>query len=251
MISSGAETSPPLVLLHGSAANSASWMGDVGHLAKQYRVHAIDVIGEPGLSAPMRPAMHSDNFARWLDDVLDALGIQQASLVGMSLGGWIALDYAVRRPQRARSLVVISLPGIGRQKVGILLKIAFFKRCGDWGTRKLREAILGRPAGDVSPAARKFGEFIELIHRNFRPRMQKIPTFSDEALSKLQMPILAIVGEKDALIDQAETRARLQKASKLAEVRYLDGVGHLILGQTAAVSEFVERSWSRYKLAHR
>jgi pimeloyl-ACP methyl ester carboxylesterase len=251
VISSGDETSPPLVLLHGSAANSASWMGDVGHWAKQFRVHAIDVIGEPGLSAPTRPAMHSDAFAHWLDDVLDALDIQQASLVGTSLGGWIALDYAVRRPQRARSLVVISPSGIGRRRAGILFKIAFYKLCGEWGTRKLREAILGRPAGEVSLAAKKFGEFVELIHRNFRPRREKIPIFSDDALFKLQMPILAIVGDKDVLIDQAETKTRLQKASALAEVRYLEGTGHLVLGQTAAVSEFVERSLTRYEPAYR
>ena len=64
------------------------------------------------------------------------------------------------------------------------------------------------------------------------------------------MPILVIVGDKDVLVDQAETRVRLQKTSKLAEVTYLDGVGHLVVGQSAAVSEFVERSWSRYELVH-
>ena len=64
-------------------------------------------------------------------------------------------------------------------------------------------------------------------------------------------PLVLLHGEKDVLIDQAETRTGLRKASKLAPMRYLDGVGQLILGQTAAVSEFVERSWSRHELAHR
>jgi hypothetical protein len=50
-----------------------------------------------------------------------------------------------------------SKAGEGRQKIGILFKIAFFNLLGSWGKRKLREVILGRVTGDnVSPAVRKF-----------------------------------------------------------------------------------------------
>ena len=52
VVACGEETAPPLLLLHGSATNSAMWMGDVGSLAEHFRVYAVDLIGEPGLSAP-------------------------------------------------------------------------------------------------------------------------------------------------------------------------------------------------------
>jgi pimeloyl-ACP methyl ester carboxylesterase len=48
--------------------------------------------------------------------------------------------------------------------------------------------------------------FVSLIHRNFRPRMVKLPIFRDEALKRLTMPMLAIVGSKDVLLDSAETK---------------------------------------------
>jgi pimeloyl-ACP methyl ester carboxylesterase len=66
----GPEGAPALVLLHGSAFNSVTWMGDVATWASNFRVYAIDLIGQPNLSAPNRPAYGSDAYACWLDDVL-------------------------------------------------------------------------------------------------------------------------------------------------------------------------------------
>ena len=78
VIASGPEDAPPLVLLHGTAFNSTMWMGDVATWATRFRVYAIDVIGDAGLSAPSRPPVASDAHALWLDDVLKGLGIEQA-----------------------------------------------------------------------------------------------------------------------------------------------------------------------------
>lgn len=116
VLTSGPDDGPPLVLLHGSATNSASWIGDVGIWSQQFRVHAIDMIGEPGLSAPSRPPLGSNVYAAWLDEVLNALGVTQAAVIGLSLGGWLAMDYAIRRPDRVSKLVLISPGGIGRNR---------------------------------------------------------------------------------------------------------------------------------------
>jgi pimeloyl-ACP methyl ester carboxylesterase len=241
IIACGDECAPPLLLLHGSAANSSSWMGDVGQWAKRFRIYAVDVIGEPGLSASTRPPLNSDAYVLWLDDVLNALNLQQASLVGVSLGGWMALDYATHRSERVQSIALISPGGVGRQKISILFKVSFFRLFGGWGTRKLRNVIFGRPPENPSPAARKFFEFIALIHQNFLPRTGKIPVFSDAALAKLTMPVLAIVGAKDVMLDSKETKRRLERTSKSSEVCYLDEAGHFIPGQGATISEFLER----------
>jgi len=73
------------VLRQGSGANAAMWMRDIASWAEGHRVYAVDVIGEPGFSAPSRPALASDAYALWLDDVLHALGLGRASCVGVSL----------------------------------------------------------------------------------------------------------------------------------------------------------------------
>src|SRR5580698_6776206 len=120
VVISGPRDAPPLVLLHGAVANSAMWMGEVAAFARSFRVYCIDMIGEPGLSVPARPSLASDAYAIWLDDVVDHLCIDRASIVGVSLGGWLALDYAVRRSERVERVAVLCPGGIGRQKVGIV-----------------------------------------------------------------------------------------------------------------------------------
>jgi pimeloyl-ACP methyl ester carboxylesterase len=103
----GPASAPPVVLLQGSGANAAMWLRDIASLARHHRAFAVDMIGEPGFSAPSRPPLTSDAHALWLDDVMNALGLVRGSFVGMSLGGWLALDYAIRRPDRVEKVVVI------------------------------------------------------------------------------------------------------------------------------------------------
>ena len=83
VLASGDRTAPPVVLLHGSGTNSASWMRDAPAWAQQYRVYAIDMIGEPGLSAPSRPPLASWAYAEWLSDVWAGLGLEKAAVVGI------------------------------------------------------------------------------------------------------------------------------------------------------------------------
>jgi pimeloyl-ACP methyl ester carboxylesterase len=63
VIASGREDAPPLMLLHGPAFNSVTWMGDVAAWSAHFRIYAFDVIGHPGLSAPSRPRYDSDAYA--------------------------------------------------------------------------------------------------------------------------------------------------------------------------------------------
>jgi pimeloyl-ACP methyl ester carboxylesterase len=250
IVACGSEKAPPLLLFHGAVANSAMWMGDVAAWAAHFRIYAVDMIGEPGLSAPSRPPLASEAHALWLDDVMQALSLTRASMVGISLGGWLALDYATRRPERVESLVVLCPGGIGRQKIGTALKVIFLRLFGAWGLGKAREMILGRAPSDPPPSVRKFIEFMTLIADNFRPRMVKLFMFSDGALRRLSMPVMAIVGAKDALFDSAATKRRLERHVPHAQIRYLPEAGHLITGQTAVILEFLRTAIIGGSMSH-
>ncbi|HLH00672.1 MAG TPA: alpha/beta hydrolase [Bryobacteraceae bacterium] len=241
VVACGAKDAPPLVLLHGGAANSAMWMGDIAAFAAAFRVYCVDLIGEPGLSAPSRPRLASDAYARWLDEVFDGLSIVRVSIVGVSLGGWLALDYSTRRSERVERLAVLCPGGVGRQKVGIVFATLALRMCGSWGKGKLLERILGRAPADAGPAVKAFGDFVALIHRHFRPRMVKLPVFSDDALRRLDMPVLAIAGGRDVMLDSASTKARLERCAPKAEVVYLPEAGHFIPGQTGRVVGFLRQ----------
>jgi pimeloyl-ACP methyl ester carboxylesterase len=242
VIASGPQGAPTVLLLHGGAANSASWMGDVATWARSFRVYAVDMIGEPGLSAPSRPPLESEAYALWLYEVLAGLGIERAALVGISLGGWLALDYATRRPERVSALALLCPGGVGRQR-NVLLWAAPLMLFGAWGRRfVMRRLGAGAISDGASPAIKAFAGFMDLIQANFRPRTRALPRFADEALRRLAMPVLAILGGKDAMLDSAGTRRRLAANVPHAEIRWLPDDGHFLFGHAQTIDAFLRQA---------
>jgi pimeloyl-ACP methyl ester carboxylesterase len=234
VVASGAERSPPLILLHGGGTSSAMWSSPVARWAGRFRVYAVDLIGEPGFSAPSRPPLGSDAYATWLDEVMQALSVQRAALVGLSMGGWMALDWATRRPERIERLALLSPLGLGRQRMSFLLRMLPLLALGDWGRRRLLRVAVG-PA-QLPP---DLMEFMFLASKHFRPRMEQFPPFPEAALRKLTMPVLALLGAKDVILDAAESRTRLQRCVPHATVHVFPDMGHGLEDPSAEVLGFL------------
>lgn len=227
---------PPLVLLHGSGTNTTMWMGDITTWAQHYRTYAIDIIGEPGLSAPSRPPLASNAYAQWLDDVQQGLGITNASIVGTSLGGWLALDYATRQPQRVARLALLCPGGIGRQKTGWLFKTLPLRPFGRWGIRRSARTVTGLNTPEAQPVL----DSLVLTFTQFNPRTQRLPVFTDDALRRLTMPVQVTVGGRDAMFDSQGTARRVHQCIPHATVNLLAEAGHAILGQTDPILTFLQ-----------
>jgi pimeloyl-ACP methyl ester carboxylesterase len=236
VVVSGDPSAAPVVLFHGSGTNSAAWMRDVAIWARHSCVYAVDIIGEPGLSAPSRPPLGSSTYAEWLDEVWAGLGLDEANIVGISLGGWLALDFAIRRPNRVGSLVLISPAGIGRQNYGVLLKCAVLRMFGTWGLLKSLEIVSGKKAAIPTPMV----DALLTVFRNFRPRMERIPRFTDTDLACLSIPVQVVVGSDDALLNSSETRERVERCVRAARVVTVEKAGHILPPQTVAVAQFLE-----------
>lgn len=234
VIVSGDSDAPPLVLLHGSGTNSTAWIRDVAEWSQHCCVYAIDTIGEPGMSAPSRPPLVSDRYAKWLDDVWSHLGIERASVVGISLGGWLAVDYAVRHPEKVISLSLLSPAGIGSQNVATLLKLGLLRMCGTWGLRKSFALVAGREV----PKA--LSDAITTVFKHFRPRREEIPIRTDEELARLEMPVQLILGGRDVLLRSQETQQRMERLVRQLRLICLDNEGHILPPQTRVVLEFLK-----------
>ncbi|MBB5139804.1 pimeloyl-ACP methyl ester carboxylesterase [Thermocatellispora tengchongensis] len=102
-----AGTGPPVILLHGGKATSASWAHLVPTLTPYGTVFAIDTLGDAGASIQQRPLTDAHQRAQWLDEVLAGLGCDRAHLIGLSYGGWMALNQAVHRPSRVASVTAL------------------------------------------------------------------------------------------------------------------------------------------------
>jgi pimeloyl-ACP methyl ester carboxylesterase/putative sterol carrier protein len=102
----GSPDRPPLLLLHGLAATKASWLTVVPQLAKRHRVIALDLPGF-GRSSKPRGAYDAPWFADQVRGVLDALSIDRAFLAGNSMGGRVAMETAMRHPERVEAIACL------------------------------------------------------------------------------------------------------------------------------------------------
>lgn len=242
VVGAGPSQAPPVVLLHGAGFNSAAWTGDIPTWSTSRRVFAVDVIGEPGRSAPSRPSFDTDAYAVWIDDVMDHLEVDVAGFVGTSLGGWLAIDYAIRRPGRVSGLAALVPAGIGRQRYRALLSAALLMPFGSRGRRAAMTHILGPRAehatGDEE-LADAFDDYLWLIQRSYRPRRDRLPIFTDDQLAGMTMPLMVIAGADDRLIDAHHTAQRLSALQPEATVTLLRNTGHIPSNYTDAIHEFL------------
>ncbi|HEX6619910.1 MAG TPA: alpha/beta fold hydrolase [Solirubrobacteraceae bacterium] len=103
-----AGSGPPVVALHGLGGTKGSFMPTVAALAGEFRVIATDLPGFGDSDKPLRAAYDARYFASTVVDLLDALGIDRAHLIGNSLGGRVALEVGLRHPDRVGRLALLA-----------------------------------------------------------------------------------------------------------------------------------------------
>ncbi|MEW5825881.1 MAG: alpha/beta fold hydrolase [Candidatus Bipolaricaulota bacterium] len=236
LLEAGPERAPALLLLHGTASNSATWLGDLPFWAQHFRVLAADIPGEPGLSEDRRLTLASDEPQTWLRDLLDALGLSSVHMVGLSLGGWMALRFATREPERVQALSLLSAGGLAPQKRSFLLVALPLSLLGAWGLRKVNRIVCR--GVEIHPEVE---EFMALVGRHFRPLLEPIPVFRDEELARLTMPIQSFAGGRDALLHSAASVARIRRLLPHAEAHLIPNCGHAVIGKAEEVFEFQRR----------
>src|SRR3712207_388884 len=118
-----AGSGPPVVLVHGMVNSSRHWERVAMALAHRYTVIAPDLIGH-GDSATPRGDYSLGAHAAVIRDVISAIGIDRASIVGHSLGGGVAMQFFWQFPQRTERLVLVSSGGLGHEVSPLLRSMA-------------------------------------------------------------------------------------------------------------------------------
>jgi pimeloyl-ACP methyl ester carboxylesterase len=113
------EGAPVLLLVHGMAGSASTWRAVMPSLGRRYTVIAPDLLGH-GESAKPRHDYSLGAFASLLRDLLVALDVERATVVGQSLGGGVAMQFAYQYPERCERLVLVCSGGLGREVSWIL-----------------------------------------------------------------------------------------------------------------------------------
>jgi pimeloyl-ACP methyl ester carboxylesterase len=245
-----------LLLIHGMARSSDTWRSVLPPLSKKFRVIAPDLLGH-GESAKPRSDYSLGAFAVLLRDFLDELGVSQATVVGHSLGGGVAMQFVYQHPDYAKRLVLIGSGGLGPDVGWILrllsapgaelvLPIIAPKPVLTVGN-KLRSWFRG--AGIHSPrGAETWGAYSSLADRqareSFLKTLRSVVDYRGQAVSALNrlharadLPVMAIWGDRDNIIPVEHAYA-IHNARTDTRLEVLPGVGHY--PQVEAPNEVVE-----------
>ena len=232
VITCGPEDAFPLVLLHGGYASSTMWFANIADLSAKFRVVAIDTIGEPGMSVPAQPNATRYDCAAWLEQVFAQLGIQKAHAVGLSRGGWLALNLALQAPHCLERVVLLSpaasfialtpfFQALSRLVIRIPLRSVLKVVLYSWVAPGFsihpvfeRQFILGLLQWNWAVNARGFSGVMPSV-------------FPPEELKELRMPILLLTGDHDRLNPPRAIRQARQMIAHL-EADIVAQAGHML-----------------------
>ena len=234
---------PAIVLLHGLGGFGESWRKTIDVLARSADVLALDLPGY-GLSAKPRARYDLDFFARVLHGFLDVMGIGQVSLVGHSLGGAVAVTYALTHTARVDRLALVSavVPGFD-YRPSWLYRLATVRGLAEaaalCASRPLYRAALARcfhapmpreidALMDWSYAARTCWDakvaYLATL-RDVRADFAGRAAAYRRVAGTLGLPVLLVHGRQDPVVGATHC-ANVAKGFPRASVRWVDGCGH-------------------------
>jgi pimeloyl-ACP methyl ester carboxylesterase len=191
---------PAVVFAHGAGGNQMSWWQQVPYFSRNYRCVSFDHRAF-GKSEDLREGPGRRAFADDLRELLDFLGIDRCAIVAQSMGGRTAVGFSVRNPGRVGALVLAGTTG-GAVSDELRSRQETYKR-GPIGQLSLaRRAVsprLRKERPDLAHLYRLIGRLNPARPKEFLAPIPGYRGSSSEALTKLGIPILFLVGEEDAV----------------------------------------------------
>jgi len=229
-VEAGSQNPQTVVLLHGLGANAESWQFNIAVLAAKYRVIALDQIGFGKSDKPFlkyRIGTYSD----FLDKFLSELKVEKVTLIGNSLGGWIAADYALKYPAKVEKIVLADASGLQpakgvdynfvyslnystREEVRNLVKLVFYNQ-----TLFGSEAFIDQSL-NVRVAA---GDGYTI--NSLTDSIKRSEDFLDGRLGAIKQPTLIIWGKQDGLLPVSDAET-FNKGINGSELVIFDQCGH-------------------------
>ncbi|MEU9283400.1 alpha/beta hydrolase [Streptomyces sp. NPDC048275] len=264
---------PALVLIHGIGDSSATWAELIPDLARSHTVIAPDLLGH-GASDKPRADYSVAAYANGVRDLLTTLGIESATLVGHSLGGGVAMQFAYQFPERTERLILVSTGGVGGEVnpvlravslpgshlmlstlrlPGMRLQLGLFLRL-----MRLLDTDVGQDAPellnlvDALPDGMSRSVFIRTLRAVVDWRGQAV-TMLDRCYLTQGMPTMLLWGDRDSVVPVRHAYGAHQ-AMPGSRLEIFEGAGHFPFHSDPArflalVDEFVSTTspadWSR------
>ncbi len=227
LILTGKEGKPPLVLLHGSNGCAPVAIEAIYGLLDDFRVYAIDVVGQPNLSEGIRPDKWDDSYGQWMFEILTRLNVRDVVLVGTSFGGFIGWKTLIFDDKRIAKAFLIAPAGIvngsaWQQARKVFLPVKLYQ------CRKNIRFIHQFLEGLFTERDEFAIAFLSMVLLHFEMDFASIPRIKNEEARKIETPLHLIAAQKDLLFPGVKMLKRARKIfPSLREVLLLPNSKHV------------------------
>ena len=245
VVASGPQDGEPVLLLHASELSATSWGANLEAFGG-HRTYAIDHIGEVNKSRLADVSVYPKTRREIADlyvEIAEALGVQQSIVVGASNGGFIAMSYTIRHPERVSKLILPGPMGLTPPplQMGLRLVAAQFIHWS-WVEQGALEWILGTSPVVLDP----YGEWFVTMMRGSFPCVVPPTGIPTEELASIEVPVLLFLGTKDNLVGDPEKASTAAAAMKNVETVVVESA-HLVNVEVAGevnrrIVEFLSES---------
>jgi 2-hydroxy-6-oxonona-2,4-dienedioate hydrolase len=220
-----------LIFLHGIGASAERWSRVIPTLSRDYRVIAPDIIGF-GYSDKPVVEYTMDFFIDFFESFLDNLGISEASIIGSSLGGHIATEFAIRFPHMVEKLVLVSPAGMMRKSTPTLDRYIMaalypeYQRVYEvfsemvYDSNTINQETLMDFVNRMNLPSAKYAFMSTLSGIRYAPRLTG-------RLSNITAPTLLMWGENDTTIPLAEYAHQYNEIPNMEELVVIKKCGHI------------------------
>jgi pimeloyl-ACP methyl ester carboxylesterase len=216
----------PVLVIHGGAGDARSWWGNIQELSQKYRVYAPDLPGY-GSSQPLDGNYYIPELSDFINKFTKFLNLKKFTVIGHSMGGGIALNFALKFPAKIKKLVLVSSLGLGRE-VALWLRLislpAVIKILGSlvgftlkfigWMLKQANPFEIVLP---VSPVFVRIGTSIANFHQQ--------NLVLEKYLPKIKIPTMLIWGDRDPIVP-VKTAYRAVKEFPNARLLVFKHSGH-------------------------
>ncbi len=198
IIHTGTTGKPPLVLLHGANGCAPVAMEALSGLEKDFNIYAIDVIGQPNLSAAVRPNLRDEAYGQWMFELLTRLNIWEVTLVGISFGGFISWKTLAFDEKRiAHAFLIVPAGIVNGNPLKTFWKMLLPMKQYKWHKKskylkRLLKALFTEP--DTFAFA-----FLSKVCLHFNMDFSPIPLIQEETAQRIKTSISIIAADNDLL----------------------------------------------------
>jgi pimeloyl-ACP methyl ester carboxylesterase len=234
-------TGPPLLFLHGWSSNWQIFLLNIAAFMRTHRCIAIDLPGFGASEMPSEP-ISIQGYAKTVDAMCDALGVECVAVVGNSMGGFVGAELALTFDTRVDRLVLVSAAGLSTEEIARkpVLTLARLVTAGLPYTRRFEQAVVRRrrlrraamqwvfryPEKLSIPLAQEL--VLSFGKPGFIPALKALLEYSyRDRLAAIEIPVLIVWGRNDLLVPVADATGYQRLIGDNARVEIFEDTGHV------------------------